>query len=154
MYAPLKYLFGAIFDYVPPSINSLMTGLATRGNAFVGNAAIGDFYRIWQDYLEAYFDVKWNISKEASKFKKEVKKKSVDTIAFVTGQSWIYAGFLVGGNVWTGKETDLETLVIGVISLSVFAPIIGPWTSKVYKKMRKALKLPPKADFKFNEEYK
>jgi len=154
MYAPLKYVFEAVLGYTPPPDNTFLTACATRGNAFVGNAVIGDGYRVWQDYLEAYMDVKLNISGELNKYKKAIKKGAVDSLAFVTGQSWIYAGFLFGGNVMSGKETDLETLVIGVISLSVFAPIIGPWTSKVYKKMRKWLKLPPKADFKLDYKFK
>jgi hypothetical protein len=147
-YAPLKYLFQAVFNYQPPPDNDWSTAWATRLNAFGGNAMIGDIYRVWQDYLEAYMDGKLHISNDNNKLRKGLKNAFVDSVAFVTGQSWIYAGFLIGGNMMTGKDTDLETLAIGVISLSVFAPIIGPWTSKVYKKLRKACTLPPKTEFK------
>jgi hypothetical protein len=146
-YSPLKYLFTVLFNYDMPPDNEWSTAWATRGNAFIGNAIIGDAYRVWQDYLESYLDTKLHISTEKNKFKKIVKTGIADTTAFITGQSWIYAGFLFGGNIWSGKETNYETLAMGVISLSVFAPIIGPWTSKVYKSLRKKMNLPPKTEF-------
>jgi len=147
-YAPLKYVFQALFNYQPPPDTDWGTAWATRGNAFMGNAMIGDGYRVWQDYLESYMDTKLKITTDNNKLRRKIKSAFVDSVAFVTGQSWIYAGFLIGGNISTGKETDLETLAMTVISLSVFAPIIGPWTSKVYKKLRKVCNLPPQTEFK------
>jgi hypothetical protein len=147
-YAPLKYIFQALFNYQPPPDNDWSTALATRLTAFGGNAAIGDFYRVWQDYLDSYLGQKWNVHNENNMLKKNMKNAAIYTVAFVTGQAPMYAVFLYGGNMFTGKETNIETLAMGVISLSLFAPVIGPWTSKVYKKLRTVCDLPPQTEFK------
>lgn len=80
---------------------------ATRGAAAVGNALTGRPYGIYNDWVRNKFGVK-----EKSSF----RKYFADVVAFVSGQTPLYALYMIGGAALGGaaqgiKESSIDPLV-------------------------------------------
>ena len=126
--------------------------IGTRINAAVGNTLTGRPYGAWQDYVIAWFDTKFDISNEKNKYKKFFKNWVAKTSAFATGQSWLYGLFLMGGNTYAGEPTDYNELLKGVATLTAFAPLLGPYSDKIYQKIRTKFGLPAIPEYRAKKE--
>ena len=99
-------------------------------------------YGAWQDHVMAKAEKVMKIKDDRSKIRRALKTWAGTTGAFATGQSWLYGVFLLGGSAIAGSRPDYESILGGVATLTVAAPILGPLNDKVYQWIRVRSGLP------------
>ncbi len=126
--------------------------VGTRASAFIPNFLTGRVYGEWQDAVITYLNNKWNIPSETNRVKRYLKRWCAESTAFATGQSWLYAIYLKGGDVLAGEQTDYSDLGLGVLTLTLASPVIGPYSDKLYPYLRKQFGLPPTPEYRERSE--
>jgi len=115
----------------------------TRLTAFAPNFVTGRLFGGYQDRMHAWFDKRFHISDDPRPVRKFFKKWGVGAGVFATGQSWLYAVYLSAASLLAGEQPDPQSIAEGVGTLTVVAPLVGPWFDKGYQFVRVQFGLPP-----------